>query len=220
MSFLLASREALGRYIGNAWAPWLEKISAARQARTFHPDGDVYTGVVVPAPDSPFPELSARLQGPLLARFSAALWKGAPRWFDVLGIALRFGDDQDLLFATIRSPFTMPFAPLATETRDFAANRYWAVSPFQVAGEGRLKFRLRPMTRDRTGWLLEARRVFHWGYHPVAFITLLRLADEIDQEALRFDPYHDGRGITPSGLVHAIRPAAYAGSQRGRSQDN
>ncbi|HUQ03375.1 MAG TPA: hypothetical protein VM261_12820 [Kofleriaceae bacterium] len=218
MSFLLASREALGRYIGDAWAPWLEKISAARHARTFHPDGTVLTGGVVAAPDSQFPALSARLEGPVLARFSAALWKGAPRWFDVLGIALRFGDDQDLLFATIRSPFTMPFAPLATDTREPAANHFWAVSPFEVEGEGRLKFRLRASARAGNAWHLEARRIYHWGYHPLAHITLARVAEEVDQAALRFDPYRAGRGITPSGLVHSIRPAAYAGSQRGRAQ--
>jgi hypothetical protein len=218
MSFLLASREALGRYIGDAWAPWLEKISAARHARTFHPDGTVYAAEVSADPDSPFPALSERLEGPALARLSAALWKGAPRWFDVLGIALRFGDDQDLLFATIRSPFTLPFAPITTDTRDHAANLYWAVSPFEVEGEGRLKFRLRAATRDGVLWTLEARRVFHWGYHPLAHIMLTRIADEVDQDVLRFDPYRDGLGITPSGLVHAIRPAAYAGSQRGRAR--
>ncbi|MBZ0231906.1 MAG: hypothetical protein K8M05_06105 [Deltaproteobacteria bacterium] len=207
----------MGRNLGDALAPWLERISAARQARTFHPEGIVYAGHVAAEPHSPFPALAARLDGPVLARFSAALWKGAPRWFDVLGIALRFGDDQDLLLATIRSPFTMPFSPLGTDTRDHAANRYWAVSPFEVAGEGRLKFRLRPRARD-AAWLLEARRVFQWGYHPLARIELARVADEVDQAALRFDPYRNGRGITPSGLVHSIRPAAYAASQRGRAR--
>jgi hypothetical protein len=234
MSLLLGVRESLGHALGRASAPVTANVSAFRRARMFHPEGIVCTGRVLPVPGSRFAELGPRLRGPVLARFSAALWKGRPRWFDVLGIALRFDREQDLLFATIRSPFTMPFAPLPTETDDFFANRYWTVSPFAVAGLGRLKFRLspvrtrRPRAATRAGrlraaveegsasWLLEARRVFRRRYHPVARIEIDRVAPEVDQEALRFDPFRAGRGIVPSGLVHAIRPAAYAASQRAR----
>lgn len=233
MSFLLKQREAIGRLIGKSWAPLTRAISATRHARMFHPQGVVTCGHVEPAEHGPFVALGERLSGPVLARWSAALWKGAPRWFDVLGVALRFGDDQDLLFATIRSPFTMPFSPIATQTDDFLANRYWAVSPFAVAGVGRLKFRLSPLADDGDGaprdaalraavdggravWCLEARPVFHRRYHAVARLWLDRVADDVDEQALRFDPFHAGRGIVPSGLVHAIRPAAYAGSQQAR----
>lgn len=183
-----------------------------------------------------FRELGERLAGPLLARFSAALWKGRPHAFDVLGVALRFGGEQDLLFASIRSPFTMPVAPLATDTADFFANHYWAVSPFAVAGVGRLKFRLTPLPAagETAGgghryaslvqavahgpmiWRLDARRVFHPRYQPIAHLVLDELAADLDQAALRFDPFLAGHGIVPSGLVHAIRPAAYTASQRGR----
>lgn len=230
---LLGVREGLGRAIGRAWAPLTAAASTVRQARTFHPRGIVCTGHALPSPDRHFGDLGDRLAGPVLARFSAALFKGPPRWFDVLGVALRFERDQDLLLATIRSPFTMPLAPLATATDDYGANRYWAVSPFEVAGAGRLKFRLtslfasrRDGSRDdrlidaveegRAVWQLEARPVFRRRYHPVARLELDRVAVEVDQEALRFDPFRSGAGIVPSGLVHAIRPAAYAGSQRTR----
>lgn len=233
MGFLLAPREAAGRAIGAVWSPVAAAISTVRHARTFHPDGIVCRGKVEPML-GPYEVLGARLRGPVLARFSAALWKGAPRWFDVLGIALRFGDDQDLLFATIRSPFTMLVSPLATETDDFLGNRYWAVSPFVVDDVGRMKFRLRPavptvadapratrlahaVEHGAATFVLEARPVFRRHYHPVARVHLARLAPEVDQDALRFDPFRAGRGIHPSGLVHAIRPGAYRGSQRGRA---
>lgn len=220
--------------IGKSWAPVTKAISTVRRARMFHPEGIVGRGTVE-AVAGPYEALGERLAGPVLARCSAALWKGAPRWFDVLGIALRFGEDQDLLFATIRSPFTMAGAPVTTRTDDFLANRYWAVSPFEVEGVGRVKFRLTPETevkvvdeRDEAlrraieaggvVWRLEARRVYRRRYEGVARVVIERMAPEVDEERLRFDPYRAGRGIVPSGLVHAIRPAAYAGSQRGRAE--
>jgi len=233
MTFLLAPREAIGRAIGTLWAPAIAGIATLRQARMFHPQGIVCRGVVEPTAGSP---LGERLAGPVMARFSAALWKGDPRWFDVLGVALRFGDDQDLLFATIRSPLTLNLAPLFTDTDDFVRNRYWAVSPFAVQGVGRLKFRLSPATPDlpalaaghrdarleravSTGlatWNLETRAVFHRHYQLIARVHLDRLAPEVDQEALRFRPDRAGRGIVPSGLIHAIRPSAYGSSQAAR----
>lgn len=236
MSFLLGARERVGHLIGASWAPLTAAISKARQARMFHPQGIVCTGEVTPVVGGPFEALGQRLAGPVLARCSAALWKGQPRWFDVLGVALRFEDDQDLLFATIRSPVTMPFAPLATDTEDYLGNRYWAVSPFEVEGVGRMKFLLEPAAgpsrrdgaggeRDQrlrdevaagdAGWQLSTRPVFTRTWHPIAHVGLDQVVD-IDQAALRFDPFRAGRGIVPSGLVHAIRPAAYAGSQRAR----
>ncbi len=201
MSLLLTQREALGRAIGATWAPVTAAISTVRRARMFHPDGIVARGQVRAAASDRFAALGDRLAGPVLARFSAALWKGDPRWLDVLGVALRFGDDQDLLFATIRSPVTMPLAPFVTRTDDFVDNRYWAVSPFAVAGIGRLKFRLSPLApplpsggRDvrlhraidagHATWQLEARPVFRPRYHAVAIVHLDRLAP-VDQAALR-----------------------------------
>jgi len=233
VSLLVGIRESFGHAIGRSWAPVTAAVSALRRARMFHPEGIVCAGLVTCAADSRFAELGERLAGPVLARFSAALWRDHEGWPDVLGVALRFGRDQDLLLASVRSPFTLALAPLATETEDFLANRYWAVSPFDVHGIGRLKFRLeaepgeRPLaaTRDarlviaveegRANWRLDARPVFSPRYHPVARLHLQRVC-EVDQAALRFDPFRAGRGIVPSGLVHAIRPAVYAGSQRAR----
>jgi hypothetical protein len=164
---------------------------------------------------------------------------------EVLGVALRLrkdesvdanvaDDDQDLLFATIRSPFTMLFAPFTTDAHDYFNNQYWAVSPFDVPGIGKVKFRISPsalhapskLNRDarlltiaasgRATLRVEARQPYcpHWS--SIATITLHDRAN-IDQEALRFSPFHSGRGIVPRGFVHALRKHAYPASQRGRA---
>lgn len=193
----------------------------------------------------PYARVAKRLGPHVLARFSTALWRGDAEHLDVLGIALRFhaapaptelpvAGDQDLLFATIRSPLTMMLSPLFTNAHDFLANRYWAVAPFELDGiEHRVELRLVPEDPpaghgSRTERLLaavraksavfslQARRSLHWRQHTIATITL----DEplaLDQSALRFDPFAVGAGIRPVGLVHAIRHAAYGASQRARA---
>ena len=211
----------------------------------FHPEGHTFTGRVVAAGEGAFAALGQRLAGRALVRLSPALWRNGIEYFDVLGLGLRIrpGDgspldhlpafvDQDLLFATIRSPLTMVFSPFTTDASDFAGNRYWAVSPFAIHGLGRVKLRLTPVDPKwtkgrrierlreavRSGhaiWKLEARRTVTWRWHPVAHLIVERDA-AVDQAALRFDPFRGGAGIEPVGLVHAIRRAAYAASQGAR----
>lgn len=144
--------------------------------------------------------------------------------------------DQDLLFATIISPLTMIVSPLTTNGHDFLANIYYGVSPFTVANDVRVKLRLRPLpgpdhdgTADdsranrlrtavsagRAVFVLEARVTLTRDWHPIARVVLEREID-LDQEALRFDPFRIGAGIAPSGLVHAIRRAVYPASQWAR----
>ncbi len=239
-------RESIGAAIGRVSAPVIAAVARARHARTFHPDGDVAIGTVTPAGEGRYAALGNRLSGRLLARCSGALRRRGHDAFDVLGVALRFrgpsgeadeieplAGDQDLLFATILSPFTMASSPFTTRTCDFLANKFYAVSPFAVEGVGRSKFRLSPIDKPRsTGdsradrlaraieagearWLLEARPVFRWPWQPVATVALEALV-QVDQAALRFDPFRAGRGLNPRGLVHAIRPAAYQASQAQR----
>jgi hypothetical protein len=233
-------REAVGGVIGTALAPVANLVSHCRGARTFHPDGLVFKAKVTPVNDG---VLSQRLAGAGLVRCSGALWREGHQWPDVLGVALRILDDgearlethpkdQDLLFATILSPLTMPFAPFTTDVSDFFSNHYWAVAPFDAPGLGRVKLRLTPLQRaakpgDRAtrlrvllreghaGFTLEARQTFTLGWHPVARVELER---ELwtDQRALEFSPFHTGRGLIPVGFVHALRAAVYPASQRGR----
>jgi hypothetical protein len=145
--------------------------------------------------------------------------------------------DQDLLLATTISPWLLPLSPLTTNARDFLANTYHGASPFELASGIRVKLRLRPLvagpredvgrgvSRDellrravasgRAAFALEARRTLSRTWRPVARIVLERELD-IDQDALRFDPFRIGAGLAPVGLVHAIRRAVYPASQWGR----
>lgn len=243
----LLARVDLGGVVGVAlgWAaaPVFALTSRARGARTFHARGIVFTGEVTPVDGAPT-ALGEALRGPALLRFSNALWKSGWEHLDVLGLAVRFrraaeasvepaAGDQDLLFATIRRPWTMPFAPFTTRAHDFLANRYFAVSPFDAPGLGRCYLRLRPLHAgrsrgaDRAARLrdavargevrlqLEARRSLRLRWVPVAVVHVREPAD-VDQEALAFWPFRAGRGVVPRGLVHGLRRGVYALSQRAR----
>lgn len=236
----MKASELVGSVGGWALAPVTSAVAAVRRTRMFHPDGVVIDSMVEPVAEGDFKRLAERLSGRAIVRLSSAWWKGGKEWPDDLGLAMRFrtedevdplpaSGDQDLLFATVRSPWTTVLAVLTTNVHDFLANDYYAVSPFQVQGYGRLKFRMvssRPQTGGNSRverlesalrgmgalFTLEAK---HLGgkYQPLCKV---RLSHEVrlDQRELRFDPFKNGRGITPVGLVHKLRKGAYAGSQK------
>jgi hypothetical protein len=237
---------ALGVAVGWAIAPFFGLSSLLRQARTFHPRGPTYHALVVRHRDAG-PEvggLAARLEGPAVVRWSGALWKRSQRLPDVLGCAIRFRrsegdsaaperDDQDLLFATILRPWTMPSAPFTTIVRNYLANTYYAVSPFDVGEPRRVYFRLQPAVSPRASrGSREARLasatergeatldlgIADGPFGPWSPLVCVRLVAEaeIDGEALRFDPFRDGRGLRPRGFVHALRRGVYRLSQRAR----
>ena len=222
--------ERAGRAAGWLLAPIAGTLSLLRRARMFHPEGAMLEAAVEPLP-GPFPQLGQRLAGPALARLSTAWWRGGKEWIDALGIALRIGP-QDLLFATIRHPWTTIFAPVTTEQHDFLANDYFAVSPFDISGVGRGKLRLvgsRPRHLAGTraerldqalqraeAWLrLELELEGRGRWSPVALIRLVRRVP-VDDQAIRFSPFRDGKGLTPRGFVHELRRATYLLSQLAR----
>ncbi len=164
--------ERAGELIGVAAAPFFAITSILRRARTFHPRGDCADADVSVADGVPqqYRGLAERLSGNAFVRFSDALTKKRARWPDVLGCAIRFGGevddpavdgDQDLLLATIKRPWTMPFSPFTTKVHDYLANDYFAVSPFSVPlsrtfrnggrDEPRVYFRLRPGWKEPEG---------------------------------------------------------------------
>jgi hypothetical protein len=233
--------ERAGSIAGYAMAPITAALSRIRRARMFHPTGLLYEAEVHPAAThGSYAELGARLEGSALMRLSSAWWKHR-EWRDVLGCAIRFSDgdparDQDLLFATIKHPWTMPFAPLTTHHHDFLDNHYYAVSPFK-SDAGLIDLRLSPERAGGDGdtradklaravaagsaaFVLEARPhhldARHHPARPIARIELTRAAEGIDQERLRFDPFKNGRGIAPVGFVHSLRLGTYRASQRAR----
>ncbi len=238
--------EKCGHVGGVLLAPLTAALSGFREARMFHPDGVVYSAVLEPrASTHDLQSVAERLGNTALVRFSSAVWRSGHDFPDVMGVALRFpltaasgmAQVQDLLLATIRFPWTMPFAPFATNFRSFLWNHYHAVSPFEVDGVGAVKFRLRsprlgnglPVTRAEhlarvtaeggAAFELQLRRlrVPFWTrrWEPIGRLVLAApLA--VDQAALRFSPFNSSAGIRPTGFVHALRVAAYAASQSAR----
>ena len=241
---IFGPRELLGRVVGAIGALPVAAISAVRHARMFHPRGMLFEAHLEPYASVAMDDVAARFTGHALVRLSGATSKADAEHNEVLGIGMRISDrtitsaspskdDQDLLFATILSPLTMPFAPFFTRSDDFLENAYYGVAPFFVEGYGRVKIRLAPIARSesheghrrerleravqerRAVWMVEIRHTFGLRWDPVAKLVLDQTS-AIDQEALRFDPFRTGRGIKPVGFVHAIRKYVYAASQRAR----
>jgi hypothetical protein len=238
----------LGLAAGWAIAPVFGLASFLRRARTFHPRGPVLHATVRPYTDAPIElrGLAERLAGPALVRFSGALWKDAEGAPDVLGCAVRLRrhdqdtvepseDDQDLLFATIRRPWTLPVSPFTTAVRDYLDNDYYSVSPFDAGLARPVYLRLHSAHTSAPGWRFRNERLAYetqrgravleldvgpgpsgpWA--PLVTVSLDRLA-KIDGEALRFRPFRTGRGVRPQGFVHALRVGAYSLSQRARPE--
>lgn len=230
--------ERAGDLLGRVIAPVFGATTRARHARTFHPRGDLAFGEVDVAPDvAPHDHaLAIALSGNVLVRFSSALFRGV-RWPDVLGCALRFerpgAGVQDLLFATIKRPWTMPFAPFTTRVADYFANDYFAVSPFSAPGLPWIWLRLHPDEGPPSPRELSRRELLQkeideqrtlvlqasaspWGpWVPFLRLTLRELLAD-DPPGFEFDPFLDDRGLVPRGFVHALRRGAYQGSRAGR----
>jgi hypothetical protein len=245
---MLQLREMVGRALGTLWGPAARAGSVLRQARILHPEGINLRAEVTPIQtDPPFLALAERLEGPALVRLSSAVWRGGREWPDILGAAVRFRGtaplteeaapgDQDVLFATLRTPWTLGLAPLTTDVHDWLQNDYYAVSPFAVRGLGRAKLRLtscgwrdgvqgsrveRLAAALGAGTAIFTFEVFPLDselphtWTPVADIVL-REEVTLDPAFLRFDPFRDGRGISPRGFIHALRLPTYRQSQEGR----
>jgi hypothetical protein len=243
MKALSRISETFGAAFGAVLAPVTATISRVRHARVFHPDGVIYRGRATVIDGTPWPEVAERLSGPVLTRWSSAWWRGEKEWPDVLGLAVRFRgrdaatpepdhDDQDLLLATIRHPWTVALAPLTTRVHDFLSNDYYGVSPFKVDGIGRCALRMvsvqtAPEADSRLGrlaravetgaahWRLEARPEGSREWQPLVELRLTSMV-ELDQRQLQFSPFREGRGVIPTGFVHALRLATYPSSQAAR----
>ncbi len=238
-----------GVAVGWVIGPLFGLTSWLRRSRTFHPRGAVYHAWAAqhPAVAQELSPLAERLTGGALVRFSGALWKRAESVPDVLGCAIRLRDgnsgdsddaapaegDQDLLFATIRRPWTMPFAPFTTAVHDYLANDYFAVSPFDAGLPRSVYLRLHPVEANREGGgsrkdrlaravarhdavlELEASYGPFGPWAPLITLVLQRPA-RVDPERLRFRPFRSGRGLMPRGFVHSLRVGVYALSQGAR----
>jgi hypothetical protein len=230
-------------------APLAAAASFLRQARIFHPDGVVYRAeVTADAQTGPARDVAARLAGPALVRLSPAIRRrrdSTPaRRANLLGVAIRFNggsdasvgadeSDQDLLFATARSPLSSLVAPFTTDVDSFLNNDYYAIARFHAGELGAVTLRLETpriaggeVSREealeqaaKAGMAvleLQARPARSGSqFMPVARIRLIERVN-VDQAALRFSPFRTGRGIEPRGFLNALRIVPYAASQLAR----
>lgn len=145
--------------------------------------------------------------------------------------------DQDLLFATVKHPSLLFISPFLTKVHDFFQNYFYAVSPFSLGEVKReeVYFRLCPQqgssmeNASRTGKVdkrvNEGTAIFTLEiqfqldsdkkWRPCAELKLVQRS-ELNQEALRFSPFRDGKEIHPRGWIHFLRVGAYRGSQSTR----
>lgn len=212
--------DSLGFICGFPLGVLTGSISFIRNARMFHPNGILVKCKVKELGEIYFPKDA-------MMRFSSAWWKHK-EWRDVLGVAIRFSDKQDLLFASFKHPWQTPFSPFLTKYHDFFWNDYYAVSPFEVHGK-KVYFKLMAEdfqniegSRDEKlrGNIGRAKLILMMGdyqeWTPVAEISLLEEIQS-NQEELKFNPFLNGLGIYPKGFIQYLRVGSYRLSQLGRS---
>jgi hypothetical protein len=191
-------------------------LSATRRARVFHPRGTAHTAtVVVEAGDHPLAVLAGRHDA--IVRLSRAA--GTPEPLpDVLGLAVKLlnahgaGGHQDFLLVTSGSGF--PAHHLLVPTTEPRARPYSSLLPYRNARGTRFIVGALPTVGGNGRRFVLATADRSW--RSVGTIDLgERLADDQAQR-LRYNPWHTGGGLEPTGLLNRLRRTAYLGSQRGR----
>ncbi len=205
-------------------------LSALRGRRIFHPQGIAFRATVrVEETVEGVPLLAAGVSHDALVRFSRAL--GLPRGRpDFLGLALRIGDEQDLLLASSSSAAFFRFVPLPA--RSFFGTTLTSLLPFHagvrifVAGAGldgaasgaddQLTELAEAAARAPvTAALALAEPGGRW--RGVARLEVGERLPDAESQALRFDAWRCGGGLVPWGRINALRAPAYRGSRRGRA---
>jgi hypothetical protein len=217
--------QGVGERLGAVVAPLFAAGTALRQARVFHPVGVFHAAQV----EAKHP-VGAALEGRAILRFSGAIWR-REREPDLLGLAIRFPVEQDLLLVTFRHLLDLPAALLRTDPHDFLANLYTGGAPFEVAGLGRVRMQVRPERPSVEGPGREVRllrtagqglavlnlEAVPAGRDPV-LLAVLRVGERIDLTDIetKFSPFHTGGGLVPVGFIHGLRRHVYPASHRAR----
>lgn len=202
-------------------------LSSLRGARVFHPEGvafdarwDAIDPVLPPA--SPLGESGHRA----VVRLSRAVGLPTPLP-DLLGVAVKVldvhgeGRDQDLLLVSV-GPGPVGQRVL-TPARDFTHTTFSSLLPYAVGrrrtpivadvhGPGPSTF---GELRDAAACALEVQLFLGSGGH-FGRVALGRRLDDRIARALRFDPWHTGDELRPTGVLNRLRRPAYEASQRGR----
>jgi hypothetical protein len=210
-------------------------LSDARGARIFHPHGVAFRARWEPADGTPLSPASPLARAPhdAVVRLSRAIGlpEGVP---DILGVAIKVldvhgpGHDQDLLLASSGS--TLVTRRALVPTRDFTRAVFSSLLPYRVASrrtvvEARVASdrswtfadveTVGVLTR-RGGATLPTVEVSLRSGGLAATVPLLERLDDQVAADLRFDPWHTGDDLTPTGWLNRLRRPAYDASQQGR----
>jgi hypothetical protein len=222
-------------------------LSFLRRARFFHPTGVVYSARAYPAPGLACVagvEVAERLSGCALVRFSGGIFKqkGQDVRTDSLGMGLRFHGQpgpcstnarggQDLFLVSFHSFGAMAHDIKATNPHDYLANTYWAITPYEVKGLGRVSLRItasgaggvgagrceRLEDAVRAGAASLRLEMAPWGTNDYQPLADVRLDSRVElEDELRLTPHAAGRGLSPIGFLQGLRVFPYAASHLAR----
>lgn len=199
--------------------------------RAFHPRGTVCRAEIK-ALDA---VVGPRLAGAARVRLSGASSDENSTTPNILGMAIKFGDDQDLPIATFESFIKTAEGRKHTDVLDYLGNQFASVSPWRVRGLGISWFRAIPApstprtgTRverldahiaDGTAWFtLEAREAPGPDGAVRAAIAEIRLVERltVDDPTFRVSMFRTGKGLAPTGFRNGIRAVVYPFDQLGR----
>jgi hypothetical protein len=206
--------------------------SLLRGARAFHPRGTVCLAEVTALDDV----IGQRLAGAARVRLSSATADENSPDPSILGMAIKFGTDQDLPVATFESFLKSSEATKTTNVADYLGNQYASVSPWRVRGLGIVWFRALPhqeasaktgtrverldadIAAGRARFILEAREAPGPDGAVRSRLAELRLTERLaaDDPAFRISMFRTGRGIAPTGFRNGVRAVAYPTSQLAR----
>ncbi|HYO71519.1 MAG TPA: hypothetical protein VEU33_36110 [Archangium sp.] len=238
----------LGVFFGLLLLSWVFfLLSFLRRARFFHPTGVVYTARAYPAPGLACVtgvEVAERLSGCALVRFSGGIFKqqGNAVRTDSLGLGIRFHGQpepcstnarggQDLFLVSFHSFGAMAHDIKATNPNDYLANTYWAITPYEVKGFGRVSLRITASGAgapgsSRAGRLEDAvhagaaslrLEMAPWGTNDYQPLADVRLDSRVElEDELRLTPYAAGCGLRPTGFLQGLRVFPYAASHLAR----
>lgn len=204
-------------------AAFFGSFSRLRGKRAMHPVGVVRTATLAVPEDERLPAGWRALDGAGgVVRLSKSI--GTPRGLpDVLGIAVRFGE-QDLLLASSFAPPLLQH--LLVPATGFDRTTFSALLPHRVGNRfavvqavvaGRLPAADDPLTAvERAAALrLELSTLGLLGdRRPLATIDIGAVQTSQAAAAVRFDPWRCGAGLVPAGPFQRWRAPAYAASRR------
>lgn len=205
-----------------------------RGARAFHPRGSVCRAEVVALDDVVGP----RLAGPARVRLSSSTADENSPSPSIIGVAIKIGDDQDLVTGSFEAFVKVGEATKNTNVADYLANQYSSVAPWRIRGLGVMWFRAIPdpasnvpktgtrtdrldadIAAKRANFTLEAREAPGPDGAVRSRLVEVRLTERLpdDDPHFRISMFNTGRGVVPTGFRNGVRAVVYPVSRFARS---